>query len=197
TEGKSYFADKLGDEIATKSLNVLDDGTLPEGLNTTAIDGEGTPSQKTTVVDKGILKNFLNDSYYANIMDSKSTGNSKKSGNPDYEHPPQIGISTITIQPGTKSFEDTVANFENAILVRNFMMGMGHTNPITGNFSIVCPTVYLIEKGEIKNALEPVNVAGNLYHSLKSISNFCSDTFLTPFGVKTPSIVLEGLTVTG
>ncbi|OLS16500.1 MAG: hypothetical protein HeimC3_54430 [Candidatus Heimdallarchaeota archaeon LC_3] len=63
TEGKSYFADKIGDEIAIKKMTVFDDGTLPEGLATSAIDGEGIPSQKTPIVENSVLKSFINDSY--------------------------------------------------------------------------------------------------------------------------------------
>ena len=74
---------------------------------------------------------------------------------------------------------------------------MGHTNPITGNFSIVCPSAYLIENGAVSNPLEPVNVAGNLYESLKGISGLGNDLFLSPFGVNSPTVVIDGLTVTG
>ena len=74
---------------------------------------------------------------------------------------------------------------------------MGHTNPITGDMSAVSPSAYLVENGEIKYPLDAVNIAGNIYKSLKNISVIGSDVKLTPFGVKTPTLVVDGFTATG
>ncbi|MHA1992176.1 MAG: TldD/PmbA family protein [Candidatus Hodarchaeales archaeon] len=197
TEGKSFYADNLGEEIAVKNLSIYDDGQLPEGLATVAIDAEGVPAQKTKIVEKGVLKSFINDTYYGNIMGTDSTGNSKRSGNPEYESSPRVGLTTITVDSGNKKKEDIISECSRGILVKNYIMGIGHTNPITGNFSVVCPTAFLIENGSISYPLEPVNVAGNLYKSLKNIAELGSDLFLSPFNVKNPSVAIEGLTVTG
>jgi predicted Zn-dependent protease len=77
------------------------------------------------------------------------------------------------------------------------LLGIGHTNPITGDMSAVSPETFLIENGEITHAIEPVNVAGNVYKNLKYIKMLGSDVLLTPFGVKTPSLVIDNFSITG
>ena len=67
-EGQSYFADKIGDDISIRNLEVVDNGQLPEGLSTSAIDDEGVPKQKTSIISNGVLKSFISDTYYSNIF---------------------------------------------------------------------------------------------------------------------------------
>ena len=76
-------------------------------------------------------------------------------------------------------------------------MGIGYTNSVLGNMSAVDPSAYLIEKGEIKYALEAVSIAGNIYKSLRNIRSISSEVYLTPFVVKTAPIVIDGITITG
>ncbi len=197
-EGSSYFADKIGDLIAVKSLEVVDDGQLPEAMTTNAIDGEGAPSQKTTIIDKGMLKSYLTDSYYGHLLDMETTANSKRIANPAYEGLPDISSNTLSVKPSsTQSFEKIIQNIDYGVYLTGFLLGIGHTNPVTGDMSAVSPTAFLIEKGEIKYPLEAINIAGNIYKSLKNIQTIGSDVNLTPFGVKTPSLVVDGFTVTG
>ena len=98
-EGDSYFADKIGDNVAINTLQIIDDGQLPEALSTNAIDKEGVPSQVTTIIDNGVLKSYITDTYYGHLLDTPSTGNAKRSGNPSYEALPgqltQIFFQTL------------------------------------------------------------------------------------------------------
>lgn len=197
-EGDSYFADKIGDQVSTTKLNVVDDGLLPEAFTTNAIDSEGSPSQRTSLIEKGILKSFITDSYYGNLLETESTSNCKRNGNPSYEALPGISSNTLTVDSSNKkSFESLVSEIDSGILLKGFLLGIMHTNPVTGDMSAVSPSAYLIEKGEIKHAVDAINVAGNIYKSLNNITMFGSDTDLTPFGVKTPSLITDGFTVTG
>lgn len=197
-EGDSYFADKIADEVATKELSVIDDGQLSEAPSTNAIDEEGAPCQKTPIIEKGVLKSYITDSYYGNLMDMHSTGNSKRLGNPTYEGLPGISTNTLVVTPtNNKSLDKFIQDIDYGVYIKGALLGMLHTNQITGEMSVVSPSAYLIEKGELKHALEPLSIAGNVYKSLKNISAIGSDSKLTPFGVKTPTLRIDGLTVTG
>ena len=197
-EGDSYFADKIGDNVAINTLQIIDDGQLPEALSTNAIDKEGVPSQVTTIIDNGVLKSYITDTYYGHLLDTPSTGNAKRSGNPSYEALPGISSNTLSVKPSnTNSLDKIVEEIDYGIYLKGFLLGMGHTNPITGDMSAVSPSAYLVENGEIKYPLDAVNIAGNIYKSLKNISVIGSDVKLTPFGVKTPTLVVDGFTATG
>lgn len=197
-EGDSYFADKIGAEVAKDTLTIVDDGQLPDAISTNAIDGEGVPSQKTRIIEKGVLKSYVTDSYYGHLMDSPSTGNAKRIGNPTYEGLPDIATNTLSIESEkSSSFDEIIQEINYGVYVKGFLLGIMHTNPVTGDMSAVGPSAFLIENGEIKHALEPVNIAGNIYKNLKNISKVGTDSILTPFGVKTPTLVIDGFTVTG
>ncbi len=193
-EKNSYFMDKLGDKVGIDGLTITDDGQLPEGLNTNCIDLEGVPRRTTTVIDKGVLRSFLYDSYYGRLGKAESTGNAGRGQ--DYESTPGISQTTIVIQPGNKNFDDIVAGIDKGILVMDNVMGMGHSNLISGDFSVVANSAYLIEKGEIAYPLDSITIAGNLYKSFLSILEIGSDSKLLPT-VKTPTIAFDGFTVVG
>ncbi|HUU78312.1 MAG TPA: TldD/PmbA family protein [candidate division Zixibacteria bacterium] len=193
-EKNSYFMDKLGDKVGIDTLNITDDGQLPEGLNTGAIDDEGAPRQTTSIIKDGILRSFLYDSYYGRLGKAKSTGNASRAQ--AYESTPVISPTTVVINPGTKSFDDIISGIDKGIYVMDSVMGMGHSNLISGDFSVVATSAYLIEKGEIVNPLEPIQIAGNLYKSYQNILEIGSDSKLLQT-VKTPSILFDGFTVVG
>ena len=193
-EKNSYFMDKLGDKVGIDTLNITDDGQLPEGLNTTEVDDEGAPRQTTPIVENGVLRSFLYDSYYGRLGKAKSTGNAAR--NQGYESTPNIAPSTIVITPGTKDFDKIVSEIDKGIFVMDNVMGLFHSNLISGDFSCVATSAYLIEKGEIAYPLESLNIAGNLYKSYKDILAIGSDSKLLP-SVNTPSVLFDGFTVVG
>ena len=195
-EGRSAFADKLGEKIGVSSLTIYDDGQIPEDPNMAAIDDEGFPRRKTLVIEKGVLKSFIFDQYYSQISSKKNTGNSKRRGPQTYESIPKISPTTISIVPGAKDLDDLASEIDTGILITDNLLGMGHSNVISGDFSIVAPNSYKIEKGEITTPIEPISVAGNLYKAFNQIINIGNDSELTSYG-KIPSIAFEGFTVSG
>ena len=191
-EKNSYFMDKLGDKVGIDALSITDDGQLPEGLNTTAIDDEGSSRQSTPIIEKGVLRSFLYDHYYGTLGKVKSTGNAARGQG--YESTPNIGPTTVVISPGTKSFDDMVSSIDKGIYVMDSVMGMGHSNLISGDFSVVATSAYLIEKGEISHPIEPITIAGNLYKSFQDIQAIGSDSKLLQT-IKTPSMLFDGFTI--
>ncbi|TFF84252.1 TldD/PmbA family protein, partial [Candidatus Heimdallarchaeota archaeon] len=193
-EKNSYFMDKLGDKVGTEELTIIDDGQLPEGLATSAIDEEGIPRQTTKIIEDGILRSFLYDSYYGRLGKSESTGNASRGNN--YESTPSISPTTIVISEGTKSFDQLVGEIDKGILIEDNVMGLGHSNRISGDFSVVGTSAYYIEKGEIKHPLEPVQIAGNFYKSFKDIQALGKEAKLLQ-NTKTPAVLFDGFTVVG
>lgn len=195
-EGRSAFADKIGEQVGASFLNVYDDGQIPEDPNMDAIDAEGHPRRTTALIEKGILKTYLFDNYYSRIFETENTGNANRGGNQSFEAMPAVSGTTTCVSPGSKDLDGLLEEVGEGILVTGLLMGMGHSNLVSGDFSIVAPSCYRIEKGEIGAAVEPVTVAGNLYKAFNQISGLSNEQELTFVG-KVPSIWFEGFTVSG
>jgi PmbA protein len=195
-EGRSRFADRIGEEIALKEFSLYDDGQLPEGLSTSAFDAEGIPTQKTTLIENGILKNFLFDTYYARVFGTESTANASRSGQ-GFTSTPQIGVTSLIISEGSANQETAISEISEGIFIQDYIMGLGHSDPISGDFSAVAPQSLYIKDGEIAGSLDPVTIAGNFYKGFNDILHLCNDAILTPWNIKTPTIVIDGFTVSG
>ncbi|MCK4848096.1 MAG: TldD/PmbA family protein, partial [Candidatus Heimdallarchaeota archaeon] len=195
-EGRSRFSDRIGEKISLSEFSLYDDGQLPEALNTSAIDAEGLPRQKTSLVENGILKHFLFDSYYARIFGTKSTANASRAGQ-GYTSTPTIGVSTFIVSEGSTDLEKAISEISEGIYMQDYVQGLGHSDAISGDFSAVAPQSFLIKNGEIAGALDPVTIGGNFYKGLNDIRTICTDATLTPFNIKIPTMVLDGFTISG
>jgi PmbA protein len=195
-EGRSAFSDRIGDQVGVKNPNIYDDGQILEDPSVHAIDGEGYPRTTTPIIEKGVLKTFIFDNYYAKAYGTESTGNADRGGPQPYEALPSVAPTTISVSPGSKDLDGLIAEIENGILVTDFMTGMMHSNLISGDFSVVSPSSFVIENGEIKHPIDAVTIAGNLYNAFQQIIAFGNDNKLTFMG-KVPSIAFDGFTVSG
>ena len=195
-EGRSSFADRIGDQVGVNNLNIFDDGQILEDPNVQAIDGEGYPRTTTPIIEKGVLKTFIFDNYYAKSYGTESTGNANRGGPQSYEALPTVAPTTISVAPGSKTLDELIAEVGNGILVTDFLMGMMHSNLISGDFSVVSPSSFVIENGEVNHPVEAVTIAGNLYSAFNQIVAFGNDNKLTFLG-KVPSIAFDGFTVSG
>jgi len=195
-EGKSFFKGKLGKKVASDVLTVVDDGQLPEGLFTFKTDSEGIPSQTTAVISKGVLKNYIYDSYAAIQERKQSTGNAGRDWPEPFLSTPKIVTSNLVVKTGTKDLDGLIDEVDEGVLITAFVMGAGHANVTTGEFSVVATNAYMIKNGQIKHPLEPITIAGNFFHSLKDITRVGSDYKITSVG-KIPSLTIEDMTVSG
>ncbi len=194
--GKSFFEGKKNESVANDVVTIVDDGQLPEGLMTFKTDMEGVPSQSTTLIEKGILKNYIYDSYSAFQEERQSTGNANRQWPEPFLHVPTVSTTNLVLKAGTKNLDGLVERVDEGILITDFVMGVGHSNKITGEFSVVAPNAFFVKSGEIKHPLEPVTVAGNFFNSLKKMTDIGSDPKVTSVG-KIPSLTIEDLTVSG
>jgi PmbA protein len=202
-EGLSPLAQKLGNQIAETQFTLVDNGQDPQGIGTESIDAEGHPQGQTTLIDQGVLKNFLFDSYYGAIAGKPSTGNSGRAGGPfggtiPYEQAPKITIKNLEVVPGSKTEEELIASIDGqGLLITDSPIGIRHSDVSTGDFSVVANSVFLIENGEKKTPLEPLSIAGSFYKGLEQLRDIGNNVEMTYLFVKTPSLLIDGFSVTG
>jgi PmbA protein len=163
---QSPFKEKLGTKVGSDAVTMIDDGLLYGGLRTGIFDGEGVPHQKTPVIEKGILKNFLFDNYTAKKQGKESTGNASLAG---YLSTPSIEATNFHILPGTKSAENLLNEVDDGLLV-SYLQGAHSSNPVSGEFSVVATPAWRIRNGKIENATRGVMLAGNIFELLKNVS---------------------------
>jgi PmbA protein len=195
-EGTSKFADKINQKIGNDKLTIYDDGQIPEDPEMVAIDDEGYPRQRTCLIENGRLKNFIFNQYYSNVHNSKNTGNSKRRGTQSYEALPDIALNTVSVPPGKRSLDELILEVNDGILIEDLLLGMGHSNLISGDFSVVAPNCFKIKHGEIVKPLEPVSVAGNLYKAFNQIEMKGKEQELHQYGM-VPSILFRDFTISG
>jgi PmbA protein len=164
--GQSPFKDKLGQQVASENLNIFDDGLFAGGLRTWAFDGEGTPHQKTSVIEKGVLRSFLYDNYSAKKDGKESTGNAGRAG---YLSTPDIDTTNFHIQPGTKNSDEMLKEVDDGLIIY-YVQGAHSSNPVSGEFSVVATPAWKIKNGEIMHCTRGVMLAGNIFELLKNIS---------------------------
>jgi PmbA protein len=197
-KGKSFLKGKKGERFFSPFLSILDDGLHPKGISTSPIDGEGLPSQRTSLVLGGEVSGYLYDVYWANRENTHSsglrvgsTGNSRRSS---IKLPPTIGISNFFIEPGKLSFASLLENLGQGLVVEE-VMGLHTVNPITGDFSLGCSGDW-IERGEKAYPVKSIAIAGNLFQLFRKVIGVGED-FRFFGGVGSPSLLVESLEISG
>jgi PmbA protein len=168
---QSPFKNKIGQKVASENLTIYDDGLFASGMRTWMFDGEGTPHQKTPIIEKGILKNFLYDNYSAKKEGKESTGNAARAG---YLSTPNIDTTNFHIIPGTQSCDEMLKEVDEGLIIY-YLQGAHSSNPVNGEFSVVATPAWKIKKGEITHASSGVMLAGNIFEVLKNISCIASN----------------------
>jgi PmbA protein len=163
---QSPFKGKIGEKVASENLTICDDGLFAGGLRTWAFDGEGVPHQKTAVIDRGVLRGFLYDSYSAKKEGKESTGNAGRAG---YLSTPSIDTTNFHILPGNKTGDEMLSEVDDGLIIY-YLQGAHSSNPVSGEFSVVATPAWKIKKGEITHCSRGVMLAGNIFEVLKNVS---------------------------
>ncbi len=194
-KGKSLFREKIGEKIFSVDIDILDDGTLPEGLSSRPFDGEGVFKGKTEVFGKGILKTFLHNTYTARKDKVLSTGNASRAS---YRSTPGVGLSNFYICPSKIPFEKLLSGISKGFYVLDIIGLHSGTNPVSGQMSVGAKGLW-IEGGNLSYPVKEVTIATDILTFCKSISKVADDLRFIPSGgyFGSPSILVEDITVSG
>jgi PmbA protein len=185
----SFLAGKLGETVAAPGVTVVDDGTMSGGFGTSPFDDEGVPTRRTLVIEGGVLRNYLLNTYTARKLNLKTTGNASRSlaGNPG------IGPGNLFFAPGPHRPEEIIASVADGFYVTE-LMGFG-VNLVTGDYSRGAAGLW-IRNGELTFPVHEVTIAGNLSQMLQDIEMIGSDLEFRG-AVAAPTLKLREMTVGG
>ena len=187
--GASYLQGKLGERVAGENVTIIDDGTIPGGFGSSPFDDEGVPSQRTVVIERGVLKSYLLNTYTAKKLGLKTTGNASRG----LAGTPAIGAGNFFLQPGEKTPQQIIAGVKQGLYLTGFL-GFG-VNLVTGDFSRGANGIW-IENGELAYPVEEITVAGNLKEMFMNISEIGND-FEFRSSTAAPTLRIDGLTLAG
>jgi PmbA protein len=185
----SYLAGRLGEMVASECVHVIDDGRRPGGLGSKPFDGEGLPTRRNVVIDRGRLSCYLLDSYSGRKLGLASTGNAARGAG----GPPSVAPTNLWLEPGDADLDDLVASTQRGLLVTE-LIGMGF-NAVTGDYSRGAAGLW-IEGGEIAYPVDEITIAGNLADMLATIDAVGSD-LLWLGRIASPSLRVARMTIAG
>lgn len=204
-KGVSSFSGLMGEKVASDLCTVVDDGTLPDRRGSLTHDDEGTPSAYNVLIEKGVLKSYMQDKLNAKLMGVKPTGNGRRQS---YAHIPMPRMTNTYMLPGKHEKNEIIESIEKGIYAANF--SGGQVDITSGKFVFVCNEAYLVENGKIKHALKDATIIGDGPSALKEVSMVGNDLELdqgvgvcgkdgqsVPVGVGMPTIRINGLTIGG
>jgi len=187
--GASFLAGKLNEKIGGNNINVVDDGTMRGGFGTSPFDSEGVPSRRTVVVENGVLKSYLLNTYTAKKLNLQTTGNASRG----LAGTPGIGAGNFFLQLGAKSPEEIISDIKEGLFVTEFL-GFG-VNLVTGDFSRGASGLW-IQNGELTFPVEEITVAGNLKDMLFNVGEIGNDLQFRA-AIASPTLRIDGMTVAG
>ena len=201
----SVFTELMGSLVANKEVNVYDDGTIPNRRGSYTIDDEGTPSQKTTLIENGKLVGYMQDRQNARLMKASATGNGRRQS---YAHQPMPRMSNTLMANGKHNPEEILKNTKKGIYAKTF--GGGQVDITNGKFVFSASEAYLIENGKITKPIKGATLIGSGFEVLKKVEFVGNDLKMdpgigtcgkngqgVPVGVGQPTLKINGLTVGG
>jgi TldD protein len=204
-KGTSAFSGRIGEQVASPLCTVVDDGTLPGRRGSLTIDDEGTPSGNNVLIEKGILKGYMQDKMNARLMGVAPTGNGRRES---YAHLPMPRMTNTYMLPGQHKPEEIIASVEHGIYAVNF--GGGQVDITSGKFVFSANEAYLIENGRVSHPVKGATLIGNGPEAMNRISMVGDDLALdsgvgtcgkegqsVPVGVGQPTLKIDQLTVGG
>jgi PmbA protein len=185
----SFLAGKLGEKIAADTLTVIDDATIPGLFGTCPFDDEGIESRRTVVIERGVLKSYLLNTYTARKLGLKSTGNASRgiTGNAG------VGLGNFFIEAGAKTPEQIIAGIPNGLYVTELIGGGGNT--VTGDYSSGAFGLW-IENGELAYPVSEITIAGNLKQMLMDLESIGSDLDFRG-SIAAPTLMIREMTISG
>jgi TldD protein len=204
-KGTSAFSGRVGERVASDLCTVVDDGTLAHRRGSLNVDDEGVPSENTVLIEKGVLKGYMQDKLNARLMGVASTGNGRRES---YAHLPMPRMTNTYMLPGEHAPEEIISSVKNGLYAVNF--GGGQVDITSGKFVFSASEAYMIEDGKITYPVKGATLIGNGPDVLQRVTMVGDDLSLdpgvgtcgkegqsVPVGVGQPTLLIDGLTVGG
>lgn len=204
-KGSSAFSGKVGQQVTSELCTIVDDGTLVDRRGSISIDDEGTPGQYNVLIEKGILKGYMQDKHNAGLMGVKPTGNGRRES---YAHLPMPRMTNTYMLAGESSPEDIIKSVKKGIYAPNF--AGGQVDITSGKFVFTSSEAYLIEDGKITSPVKGATLIGNGPEAMKRISMVGNDLKFDagvgvcgkdgqsiPVGVGQPTLKVDEMTIGG
>lgn len=204
-KGSSSYSGRIGEKVASSLCTIVDDGTIENRRGSLHIDDEGTPTQHNVLIEKGILKNYMQDKLNARLMKTAPTGNGRRES---YAHLPMPRMTNTFMLPGQQDPAEIIASVERGLYAVNF--GGGQVDITSGKFVFSASEAYLIEKGKVTAPVKGATLIGNGPEVLNAVSMVGNDLKLdsgvgtcgkegqsVPVGVGQPTLKIDQITVGG
>ena len=204
-KGTSAFSGRVGEQVASKGVTVVDDGTIQDRRGSITIDDEGTQSRRNVLIEDGILRGYMQDRQNARLMGVEPTGNGRRES---FEHAPMPRMTNTFMENGDHDPEEIVASMKKGIYAVNF--GGGQVDITSGKFVFAASEAYLVENGKIGAPVKGATLIGNGPDAMTKISMIGNDMKLdsgvgtcgkagqsVPAGVGQPTVKMGGITVGG
>lgn len=204
-KGSSAFSGLVGEQVASRGVTVIDDGTMPDRRGSLNIDDEGSATQQTVLIEDGILKGYMQDKLNARLMGVASTGNGRRES---YGHLPMPRMTNTYMLGGDMDPQEIIASIDKGLYAVNF--GGGQVDITSGKFVFAASEAYLVENGKIKSPVKGATLIGNGPEVMQRVSMVGNDMQLdsgvgtcgkegqsVPVGVGQPTLRLDGITVGG
>ncbi len=204
-KGISAFSGRIGERVASPGVTVFDDGTLYGRRGSLSVDDEGTPTDRTILIEDGILVGYMHDRMSARLMGMKETGNGRRQS---FAHMPMVRMTNTGMMGGDTPMAEMIASMKRGLYCANF--GGGQVDITNGKFVFQCTEAYLVEDGKIVAPVKGATLIGDGPSALTRVSmigdDFCFDNGVgvcgkngqsVPVGVGQPSLKITGLTVGG
>jgi TldD protein len=204
-KGSSTFSGRVGQRVASKGVTVIDDGTIADRRGSLNIDDEGNPTQRTVLIEDGILKGYMQDSLNARLMGVVPTGNGRRES---FAHLPLPRMTNTMMLAGEHDPQEIIKSVKKGIYAANF--GGGQVDITSGKFVFSMSEAYLIEDGKVTRPIKGATLIGNGPDAMNRVSMIGNDLKLdpgvgtcgkdgqsVPVGVGQPTLRIDGLTVGG
>ncbi|MET0597424.1 MAG: metalloprotease TldD [Mesorhizobium sp.] len=201
----SAFAGLMGQQVAAKGVTVVDDGTIPERRGSLTIDDEGTPTNRTVLIEDGMLVGYMQDRQNARLMGMSATGNGRRES---YAHQPMPRMTNTYMTAGDRTSEEIIASVKHGIYAVSF--GGGQVDITSGKFVFGCTEAYMIEGGKVTQPIKGAMLIGNGPDAMHRVSMVGNDMKLdtaigmcgkagqgVPVGVGQPHLRMNQITVGG
>ncbi|MDO5667578.1 MAG: metalloprotease TldD [Alcaligenaceae bacterium] len=204
-KGSSVFSGRIGEQVASKGVTVIDDGTMVDRRGSLNVDDEGNPTQHNVLIEDGVLRGYMQDTLNARLMDTPVTGNGRRES---YAHLPMPRMTNTYMVAGDKTPEEIIESVEDGIYAVNF--GGGQVDITSGKFVFSASVAYRIENGKVTYPVKGATLIGSGIEAMNQVSMIGNDLKLdpgvgtcgkegqsVPVGVGMPTIRIDGLTVGG